>query len=186
MKKSILSLIITFILSFIIYFFLLPPINITSMSFWVYIIMILSIYLILSSTSKMDLKGKIIGKINDIKILIISIFGITIGIMLINFILSPLFNSKAFSKRINVVEDSEDTNFITEVSEVDFNALPLLDKDSSSRLGDRVMGQMPELVSQFYVSSLYTQINYNNEIIRPQFKYIYLTMPWLSCSTQDL
>lgn len=179
MKKSILSLIITFILSFIIYFFLLPPINITSMSFWVYIIMILSIYLILSSTSRMDLKGKIIGKINDIKILIISIFGITIGIMLVNFILSPLFNSKAFSKRINVVEDSEDTNFITEVSEVDFNALPLLDKDSSSRLGDRVMGQMPELVSQFYVSSLYTQINHNNEIIRVTpleynglFKYI--------------
>ena len=179
MKKSILSLIITFILSFIIYFFLLPPINITSMSFWVYIIMILSIYLILSSTSRMDLKGKIIGKINDIKILIISIFGITIGIMLVNFILSPLFNSKAFSKRINVVEDSEDTNFITEVSEVDFKTLPLLDKDSSSRLGDRVMGQMPELVSQFYVSSLYTQINYNNEIIRVTpleynglFKYI--------------
>ena len=49
---------------------------------------------------------------------------------------------------------------------MDFNSLPLLDKDSSRRLGDRVMGQMPELVSQFYVSNLYTQINYNNEIIR--------------------
>ena len=41
------------------------------------------------------------------------------------------------------------------------------------------MGQIPELVSQFYVSSLYTQINYNNEIIRVTpleynglFKYI--------------
>lgn len=179
MKKSILSLIITFILSFIIYFFLLPPLNITSMAFWAYIIMVISIYLILSTTSKLDLKGKIRGKINHIKILIISIFGITVGIMLINFILSPLFNSKAFSKRINVVEDDENSNFITEISEVDFNTLPLLDKDSSSRLGDRVMGQMPELVSQFYVSNLYTQINYNNEIIRVTpleynglFKYI--------------
>ena len=105
MKKSILSLIITFVLSFIIYFFLLPPLNITSMAFWTYIIMVISIYLILSTTSKLDLKGKIIGKINHIKILIISIFGITVGIMLINFILSPLFNSKAFSDRINVVED---------------------------------------------------------------------------------
>ena len=28
------------------------------------------------------------------------------------------------------------------------------------------MGQMSELVSQFYVSDLYTQINYNNEIVR--------------------
>ena len=44
--------------------------------------------------------------------------------------------------------------------------LALLDKDSSQKLGDRVMGQMSELVSQFYVSELYTQINYNDEIIR--------------------
>ena len=28
------------------------------------------------------------------------------------------------------------------------------------------MGQMSELVSQYYVSDLYTQINYNNEIVR--------------------
>jgi hypothetical protein len=28
------------------------------------------------------------------------------------------------------------------------------------------MGQIPELVSQFYVSNIYTQINYNNEIVR--------------------
>ena len=62
--------------------------------------------------------------------------------------------------------DTEENNFISEIKEVDFNSLPLLDKESSSRLGDRVMGQMPELVSQFYVSNLYTQINYNNDIIR--------------------
>jgi hypothetical protein len=49
---------------------------------------------------------------------------------------------------------------------VDFNSFPLIDKDSSRKLGDRVMGQMPELVSQFDVSNLYTQINYKNEIIR--------------------
>ena len=28
------------------------------------------------------------------------------------------------------------------------------------------MGQLPELVSQFYVSSLYTQINYNGNVVR--------------------
>lgn len=178
-NKSILSILITFILAFIIYFFFLPPLNITSMAFWIYLIMVLSIYLILASTSRMDLKGRIIGKIKDIKILLISILVIIVGIIGANFILSPLFNSKAYSKRINVVEDTEDKNFVNEIKEVDFNTLPLLDKDSSSRLGDRVMGQLPELVSQFYVSSLYTQINYNNEIIRVTpleynglFKYI--------------
>ena len=61
---------------------------------------------------------------------------------------------------------NEDGDFNTEVKEVDFDTIPLLDKDSSSKLGDRVMGEMTDLVSQFYVSSLYTQINYNNEVVR--------------------
>ena len=41
--------------------------------------------------------------------------------------------------------------------------MPLLDRDSSEKLGDRQMGQMSELVSQFDVSDQYTQINYNDE-----------------------
>lgn len=56
--------------------------------------------------------------------------------------------------------------FSENIKEVDFNLVPLSDKDSSEKLGDRVMGGLPDLVSQFNVSTLYTQINYNNEIIR--------------------
>ena len=88
---------------------------------------------------------------------------VIIGIILINFILSPLFNSKAYYERITV---DKNTNFSEEVKEVDFNKLPLLDRDSSEKIGDRVMGQMSELVSQFDVSDKYTQINYNNKILR--------------------
>lgn len=44
--------------------------------------------------------------------------------------------------------------------------MPLLDKESSSKLGDRTMGEMSDWVSQFVVSDLYTQINYNDEILR--------------------
>ena len=57
-------------------------------------------------------------------------------------------------------QDNED------IDEVDFKHLPLLDRTSSEVLGDRVMGQVSELVSQFNVSDLYTQINYNNSILR--------------------
>ena len=85
-----------------------------------------------------------------------SIVGI-VSLILINLFLSPIFISKTYAKRINVIEDN---SFIDDVKEVDFNSLPIIDKDSSSKLGDRVMGNMPELVSQFDVSNLYTQINY--------------------------
>jgi len=95
--------------------------------------------------------------------LFVLIFIAIIIIAVIDIALSPLFNSKSYANRIQIEENG---NFVSDVKQVDFKALPLLDKDSSSKLGDRVMGQMPEMVSQFYVSDYYTQINYNNNIIR--------------------
>ena len=180
-RFNILSIIITLIVGVVLYFFLLPPINITSMGFWMFVMMLLFLFIFLTFIDKVS--ATIIKiKRNDysgLGKLMIVFFTIPVLIMIINFVLSPLFNSRAFSQRITVVEDTEESNFVSEVDEVDFNSLPLLDKDSSSRLGDRVMGQMPELVSQFYVSNLYTQINYNSEIIRVTpleynglFKYI--------------
>ena len=167
-KLKIRNIILTLIIRGLLYFFLLPPINVTSMGFWIFVMMLLFVFIFLTFMDKVRVTIIRIGK-NDyrgLEKLIVVLLIIPVMIMVVNFVLSPLFNSKSFSNRITVIEDTEENNFINDVSEVDFNSLPLLDKDSSSRLGDRVMGQMPELVSQFYVSNLYTQINYNNEIVR--------------------
>lgn len=167
-KFKILNVVLTLVVGAVYYFFMLPPINVTSMQFWMFIMMLLFVFIFLTFIDKVSTTIMRIKK-NDYRglgKLALVLFFIPIIISLVNFVLSPVFNSKAYSSRITVVEDTEENNFISEIKEVDFNSLPLLDKDSSSRLGDRVMGQMPELVSQFYVSSLYTQINYNNEIVR--------------------
>ncbi len=100
-------------------------------------------------------------KNNTYKLLLV-IPAILLGIIIINIICSPFFNAKTYYKRITV----EEGNFEEEVKEVDFNKLPLLDRKSTLKIGDRTMGQMSELVSQFDVSDQYTQINYKNEIIR--------------------
>ena len=180
-KFKIWNVFITLIVGLVLYFFMLPPLNVTSMGFWMFVMMMLFLFIVISFSSKISTTIMRIRK-NDYRglgKLFVVLLIIPMIIIFVNFILSPLFHSRAFSNRITVVEDTEDSNFITEVSEVDFSSLPLLDRESSSRLGDRVMGQMPELVSQFYVSNLYTQINYNNEIIRVTpleyngvFKYI--------------
>jgi hypothetical protein len=128
--------------------------------------MVFACYIGSSILSLMD-GGRIINKIRDlprnILITIGSVSGVIILTILINIICSPLFNSKSWANRITILED---TKFSDDIKEVDFSKVPLLDKDSSQKLGDRVMGQMSELVSQYYVSDLYTQINYNNEIVR--------------------
>lgn len=170
MKKNlIIRLIITILVGFITYYITLPAFNLHSFGFYMFVLFIIIIF---ELTGIIDLKNNVkrvfrhgVNKNSIIKksFLYIAIILVFVGIFLVNFILSPVFMSNKYKNRITI---SENNNFTEDIKEVDFNAIPLLDKDSSSKLGDRVMGQMSELVSQFEVSSLYTQINYNNEIIR--------------------
>ncbi len=163
MKKNLISLGIVAIIGFIIYYFTLPAINIHSFGFWVYFIFLLIIYSLSLLCFSIDEKGNIIRSVKLLGGVCASIFIIITGIIIVNIILSPIFQSKSYANRIQIQEGLE---FTKEVAPVDFNRIPLLDKDSSQKLGDRVMGQMPELVSQFYVSDLYTQINYQDTILR--------------------
>lgn len=168
-KVLMIRIMITLLLTGLLYYIFLPPINITSMDFWVFLLYIVGIFYITSFLNVVNIteiftsRKTFSSRIIKAGIIPICIAGILVLITLTNFVLSPLFRSKSYSNRITIDESHE---FVEDVKEVNFNALPLLDKESSSKLGDRVMGQMPELVSQFYVSSLYTQINYNDEIVR--------------------
>lgn len=164
-KTLLLSLLCTIIIATISYYFTLPALNPTYFGFWVFILcmfMIFAIfYSLFGSIKRKDFRDVDLGK--KVNIIMCSVIGIVCFIFLIDFILSPIFCAKSYSQRIQIDETG---NFTDDVVPVDFTRIPLLDKDSSQKLGDRVMGQMPELVSQFSVSDLYTQINYNDQIIR--------------------
>lgn len=153
----------------IIYYVYLPALNLSSPGFWAYLFIVLLFYIFTGILkllnpleiikNHMNLEFHMDKKYIGYAIILI----VLIGICLVNLINSPVFQSKSYAKRIQVKEDGE---FTEDIKQVNFNALPLLDKESSEKLGDRVMGQMPEFVSQYYVSDLYTQINYKGDIVR--------------------
>lgn len=168
MKTQLKRILITLLATIVLYYFILPPINLQSIDFYYFILLISIVYfltgiinfkLIINKHEFINIKKKS----KKLNYCLFGYLGVIILIFIINIIVSPLFNSKSWANRITVNKDNE---FTTDIKEVDFDKLPLLDKESSRKLGDRVMGEMPELVSQFYVSNLYTQINYNEKIVR--------------------
>ncbi len=170
MKRKVMPIIITIILGSLLYYFMLPPLNFSDPMFYPFVVSLITIYFVSAQIFQSKINKHIIIKINkgektnfESSYLILLLPIIFIVIMLVNFINSPMFNAKKYYNRISIKEEGV---FEKDIQEVDFNALPLLDKDSSQKLGDRVMGQMTELVSQFSVSNLYTQINYRNDIVR--------------------
>lgn len=75
---------------------------------------------------------------------------------------SPLVNASKYQKLLQVKEKE----FTEDIKEVNYNQIPLLDKESAALLGNRKMGSMVDYVSQFEVSPRYTQINLNDEPVR--------------------
>ena len=60
----------------------------------------------------------------------------------------------------------ESGSFTEEIAEVSYDRIPMLDSDSAQKLGDRKLGELADMVSQFEVAEDYTQINYHGRPVR--------------------
>ena len=163
-KRLFISILVTLVSALVMFYVFLPPINIHSVSFWLYVIVLLIIFGVINfGTGILSIRKREFDLKNRRNYYpFIAPVVIILLMVIIHFINQPFFMSSKYAHRIDVTNAS----FIDEVKEVDFNTLAIVDKNSSRKLGDRVIGSMGELVSQFEVSDLYTQINYNDEIVR--------------------
>ncbi len=75
---------------------------------------------------------------------------------------SPIVNAKKYQQLVT----PEERDFTEDIKEISYDQIPLLDKESAELLGNRKMGSMVDMVSQFEVSSLYSQINYQGQPYR--------------------
>lgn len=158
MKKVLakfLALLIIMFAGFIYYYITIPAFNIHSRGFWIFlivgIVLIFAIFATLQKKTWKDAKNSFVIKLG------IGVTGLAVIVFIVGSILSsPIVNAKKYQQLLPV----EDREFTQDIKEISFSQIPILDKDSAELLGNRKMGSMVDLVSQFEVSGLYTQINY--------------------------
>lgn len=171
-KKAIVILVIVLILVLAAaYWWFHPPINIHSIDTWIFvaIFILLPIFLVFSTKSKNYKTGtkKVEpnkGKAKTFKVLsaipvVIALVGVIGGVASLS-----LFPGNA-AKHATVLETTTE-DFASDIPEVDYSQIPVIDRDSAVLLGDREMGSIPEYVSQFEISPLYSQINYQDAPVR--------------------
>ena len=181
-KKKIVStaigLITAAVLLFLGLFGFCIPINLHSVGFWILIIItaFTSIFIARTSYGKTDF-GKIViskrtgskgrsKKYTKFNINLIPYIApiIIIAILAIAGIFgSELINANRYAQILDVKESS----FSDDISEsVGTDSIALMDTDSAMMLGDREIGSLSNLVSQFNVSYDYTQIDYKGKPIK--------------------
>ncbi len=164
MKKAApygIALGITLVYAFLAFYLTLPAINIQSVGLYVYLLSVLLVYFfsvcigfcaIYKNTRRLDKEiGRAIlpaGIVFVVGVLVFVIGGISS---------MKLFQAKAYANLITVEnavfeEDMPETTNVTNIA--------LMDSESAKIIGNRAMGSLSDVVSQYEIAENYTQINY--------------------------
>jgi len=179
---TILKLLLSFVVLFLIFWFEMPALNIRSGDFWSFVIQGIIIFTVINAFSYVlsflkrfrtdknnrvyienngeKFKFKTLGK--PILIAIVAIVLIVALTFVMNIIGAQIFNAKRYNQLLTL----QDGDFTTDVAEIEMSQIPVVDKDSAQTLGKRKLGEMADFVSQFEIAGNYTQINYKDEPYR--------------------
>ncbi len=171
-KKIIRHLIsagITLVFGAISFYFTLPAINLHSPGLLGFIVTLCAVYgaayLFLGRRTGVQ-EVFVEGKFPRISVTLKVLIGIALVCALVWGIGSlagaKLFNASSYRKLLTV----QDGNFTEDVSAITYDNIPRLDSASAKMLGDRKMGELSDMVSQFAVMDNYTQINYQGRPVR--------------------
>lgn len=160
-KLKVLAVLAVLILAAGYYYAALPALNLHSADLWMFLILLVLVvaaaYIMKKRPTRYELK-----KLKGFKV-IEAVLVLLVGAYLIGSLLSsPIVNAKKYQKLLKVQEGE----FTKDIEELSFDQIPLLDRDSAQILGNRKMGSMVDMVSQFEVDDLYSQINYQDQPVR--------------------
>lgn len=174
--SRILKITLCMLAVFLLFWFTLPPLHPLCTAFWWFVFKGILICLAINLFSfvvayfrdnteegkfhpvKPDFDG--VGKV--VKYSFFTLIGVIVIIAVGSLIGAQLFNAGSYNELIKF----EDGDFITDVSEISEEQIPVVDKDTAARLGKRKLGEMSDLVSQFEIMDVYTQINYKGRPVR--------------------
>lgn len=172
------SLVVTAVVGFVYFYVSLPAINPQSGDFYSFLALLCIVYTI----SVFVLSAKPLGngeysvvrtpreKIKDWFLFVkksclpvLILFAAVVAVAIVGQIISmPIFRASAYRELLTV----QTGDFATDIAEISFNKIPTLDRASAEYLGDRQMGTLSDMVSQFEYSGDSTQINYQGRPVR--------------------
>ena len=163
-KKILIASLATLVIALVAFYFLLPAINVYSKDFWIGVLALVIVwgvaYLLVGlkggakkvNSGKLDLSG-----IKGAKWFIVAA-AVPLAVLIVGGVASStFFNAHAYSSIIEVPEavfedDMPETDTVTNIA--------LMDSSSATIIGNRTLGALSDVVSQYQAGATYSQINY--------------------------
>lgn len=172
-RNALIATLIALLVGAIGYYLFLPPLNLQAKSFWIFLTVVIAAFTvpfcIMNAVGRNEWLfqkngGKIYIKKKDGKsgarlpIWAVAVILAPVLVLIVGGIVSStLFHAKAYAGIITVEEavfeeDMPETDSVTNIA--------LMDSDTAAVIGNRTLGSLANVVSQYGVAPSYTQINY--------------------------
>lgn len=163
-KANIIAGIIGLLILAIYYYFAVPALSIYKISFWVLLIFVLGVVFVCTldfSVENLDVKNVGTNVTTPVsKYIGFGVIGCLAVIIIGGIISSTLINSSKYAGIIQIKEGDFETDI---VQSENVNDIALMDTDSAVIIGDRAIGSLSDVVSQYEVSKEYSTIDYNGK-----------------------
>lgn len=155
-QSFIQSLVIVLVFAFIVDYVTLPAYNIHNSGFLFLLVFYLLIFGTLYATfsHRFDLIVK--GTYTIATVIVIATF-------VLSFLSSEFLNASKYRDQITIKESE---NFSAEFDAITLSKIPLVDQNTAAQLGDKQIGRVQGLGSQFNISNEYILINVNDSVYR--------------------
>ena len=164
--RTLLNIAVTLVFAAVYYYVVLPPINLKSEEFYIFVLLVCAVYggcaVLTSGFQGTGAKGYFgfLKKQCTVPLVVAAALVVT---ALVGAVIGwQLFRAGDYRDLLTVT----DGDFAAEVEEISYDQIPMLDANSATKLGNRKLGELADMVSQFEVADDYTQINYQGRPVR--------------------
>ena len=165
---TVTNLLLTLVFGLVYYYFKLPAINLKNPEFYRFFLILAAFYCVVAVARKFGW-GHVAGvkdavdRVKSCCLVPAVICGALVLLFIVGSIISsPILRADAYSKLLV----TETGDFATDIDEISYDQIPMLDEDSANTLANRKLGELSDLVSQFEVNWESYQINYKNRPVR--------------------
>lgn len=186
-KAVLINLAVTLVFGFLYFYFELPAINLHAVDFYGFFFFLAIVYCVCAAFTSGVFRSQEPGsfwrmlKANCIVPLIM--LAALLVIYLVGGLASSVFLRSGSYKQLITVESGD---FAEDIDEIRFDQIPMLDRDSAAKLGDRKLGELSDMVSQFEVADDYSQIDYKGRPARVTPLEYGDVFKWLSNRSEGL
>ena len=153
MPRMLISLLITLAIGAVWFYISLPAINLHNTGFYSFVFILLLVYILVSmivlgvdtGRQEIHLRDYLSFAKSQCKVVVVVVIALAVLFVVGQILSAPIFRAGSYHELLEV----ESGNFAEDIQPVSYDEIPMLDEASAMVLGDRKLGELADMVSQF-------------------------------------